>query len=178
MRFRVLVADCPWKFGDSLPGKKRGAQKHYDVLPVEDLERFPIPEMEDDSVLFLWRVAAMQEEALRVVRAWGFVPKSEMVWVKTTPEGKLAFGMGRIVRAAHETCLVATRGRAAALVRDRGVRSVFLAPRGEHSAKPEKFFELAERLFPGPYAELFARGAPRPGWTRFGREAIGEPERP
>ncbi len=30
----VLVADPPWRFGDKLPGEKRGASKHYSTLSL------------------------------------------------------------------------------------------------------------------------------------------------
>jgi N6-adenosine-specific RNA methylase IME4 len=139
--------------------------------------RFPLPPLADDALLLLWRVAAMPLDALEVCRAWGFVPKSEIVWVKTpahtdAENPRLAFGMGHYVRAAHEVCIVATRGRFK--VADRSVRSVFLAPRGRHSAKPEEFYALAQRLGgEGPYAELFAR-TPRPGWLQVGDELPAE----
>ena len=168
-------------FGDALPGKTRGAVKNYRTLSVAEIERFPLPPIADDALLLLWRVSAMVEEALCVCRAWGFQVKSEIVWVKTTGDGdstKLSFGMGRFVRAAHETCIVAARGRAASQVIDHSVRSVFLAPRGAHSEKPAEFYKLAERLFPAPRCEMFARGAPRPGWIRYGDEAIGAPDSP
>lgn len=40
-------------------------------------------------------------------------------------------------------------------------------PRGAHSAKPAAFYDLVERVSPGPYVELFAR-APRLGWDHWG----------
>ena len=174
----LVLADPPWKFGDALPGKTRGAARNYDVLDAEQIARFPLPPVAEDAPLLLWRVASMVEESLFVCRTWGFTPKAEIVWVKTTEHGKLAIGMGRYVRAAHETCIVAARGKAAARVRDRGIRSVLLAPRGAHSAKPPAFYELAERLYPGPRVEIFARGVPRAGWESYGREAWGAPESP
>ena len=79
----VLYADCPWAFGDKLPGASRGAEKNYSVLTVEDLKGYPLPPQRDDCMLFLWRVAAMQPEALAVVAAWGYTVKSEVVWAKT-----------------------------------------------------------------------------------------------
>src|SRR5512138_2705679 len=100
-------SDPAWPFGDKLPGEKRGAVKHYAVMSLDDIKAFPQPLMLDDSYLFLWRVASMVEEAYEVVRAWDFVPKTELVWVKLTRTGKPHFGMGRTLRAAHETCIVA-----------------------------------------------------------------------
>lgn len=87
------------------------------------------------------------------------------------------FGMGRYVRGAHETCLIATRGKM--VPKSKSVRSSFdaIVPRrngdakGTHSAKPEAFRAIVETMFDGPYVELFARGAPPPGWTFFGHEA-------
>lgn len=177
---RVLVADPPWSFNDALG--KRGAEANYPVLSLDDIKCFPLPAMHDDSYLLLWRVASQVEEAYEVCRAWGFVPKSEIVWVKTKrydttrpltwamQEQNLAFGMGRTVRAAHETCIVAKRGRAKPKVLNE--RSVFFAPRGRHSAKPHLFYAMVLRLFDGPYAELFAR-TPRPGWSQWGRDLPG-----
>lgn len=164
---RVLVADPPWKFSDNLPGAKRGASKNYKTLSLEDICAFDVPALAPDAHLFLWRVASMVEEAYEVVRAWGFVPKTEIVWRKKTAKGLRWFGMGRIVRAEHETCIVATRGRPQVL--NKSVRSTFDAPVTGHSAKPDAFYSLVEGLVAGPYVELFARRH-RPGWMCFGDE--------
>jgi N6-adenosine-specific RNA methylase IME4 len=43
------------------------------------------------------------------------------------------------------------------------------APRGEHSEKPEEVRRRIERLFPGPYLELYGRKLV-PGWTVWGNE--------
>jgi N6-adenosine-specific RNA methylase IME4 len=164
---RVLVADAPWRFSDRLPGKTRGAESQYACLSVDDIKRFPLPELAQDALLFFWRVSAMQQEALDVIAAWGFELKSELVWIKTTTSGGRAFGMGRYVRHCHETCLIARRG--SGKVRSRSVRSVFDAPIGRHSEKPERFYELVEELADGPYVEMFARRR-RDGWTCLGNE--------
>lgn len=122
--FRVIAADPAWQFGDKLPGNGRGAEKHYDVMSVEDICRLQLPPIDDDAHLFLWRVSSMQQEALDVIRAWGFTVKSELVWLKRTKNGKEHFGMGRHVRLAHEVCLIAARGRGAG-IKNRSQRSTF-----------------------------------------------------
>lgn len=189
---RVLCADPPWKFGDALPGAGRGAEKHYPVLSTAEICDFPLPPLADDALLFLWRVSSMLEDALMVTRAWGFSAKTEVVWVKLArgelkrdllfPKGSrplllaqnvpLHFGMGRYTRAAHETCLVAARGKAIELVKDHSIRSVFFAPVERHSKKPEIFYRnIVEKLSPvGPYAELFARERRAGDWFCFGNE--------
>lgn len=143
-------------------------------------------EIAKDARLFLWRVHPMQAEALHVMKAWGFgEPVSELVWAKTTAPPleidatfaiepkklkgtlvRMAFGMGRTFRAAHEVCLVGRRGRPEVL--SKSERSHFFAPTRAHSQKPEEFFEIVERVSPGPYLELFSGGHTRPGWTCLG----------
>ncbi len=168
----TLVADPPWQFNDKLPGSKRGASKHYSTMSLEGIKNFELPPIADDAYLFLWRVAAMQEEALQVVRAWGFVPKTELVWRKLTKHGKPWFGMGHHLRASHESCLVAVRGHPKPLVRN--IRSVLEAKTGRHSEKPEAFYELVEQFSAGPYTELFSRRQ-REGWTCYGDECCDHP---
>lgn len=40
----------------------------------------------------------------------------------------------------------------------------------EHSRKPDELYEIIEKCSPGPFLELFARGA-RKGWNVFGNQA-------
>ena len=167
--FRVLYADPPWPFNDPLSGKGRGAVKNYGLLSIEEIKQFPLPLLADDSTLFLWRVASMQEEALAVMRAWGFQLKSEIVWNKRARNGKPWFGMGRTVRASHEVALIGVRGRPATL--SHSVRSTFEAVVRKHSEKPDEFYTIVEQLRAGPYVELFARRR-RLGWTCLGNELL------
>jgi len=165
--FKVLLADPPWSFKDKLPGNGRGAVKHYSVMTINEICAFEIPMMADDSYLLMWRVSSQVEEAYRVVRAWGFVPKSEIVWCKVGANGNPRIGMGRHVRNAHESCIVAVRGRPQPKAKN--VPSWFTAQRKEHSRKPDEFYSMIEAFIEGPYAELFARRT-RPGWATFGDE--------
>jgi len=176
--FAVVSVDPGWLFDDALPGKTRGAVKNYRCMKLEDIFRFPLPPLQDNAMLFLWRVSAMQEEALQVVRKWGFVPKSEIVWQKLTKNGKPHFGMGHYVRASHETAIIAVRG--SVKLKSKSIRSRFAAKmpvdaagRYIHSAKPDEFYRIVETLVAGPYAEVFARKR-RPGWTVFGDEVPDE----
>lgn len=129
----VLCADPAWLFNDKLPGSNRGAAKNYREQHIDDIINkrgfeFEFPTLADDCILFLWRVGSQQQEALDVATGWGFEVKGEIIWNKLTKKGKPWFGMGRIQRQSHETCLVATRGRSANVVINRGTRSTFEAP--------------------------------------------------
>lgn len=134
---RVMVADPAWKFKDKLGMGKRGAVHKYASMSPHDIllgtvERNFAPH-EVPDVLVLWRVAAMQREALEVIDAWGYEdPTSEIVWIKETKTGKLGFGLGRTVRASHEVALICKRKgtpgwKALDVVIDHGVRSVLEA---------------------------------------------------
>lgn len=81
----------------------------------------------------------------------------------TTPQ----VGMGYWTRSNTEPCLLATRGKPKRLHAD--VRQGIIAPRREHSRKPDGIHDRIERLVGGPYAELFARQS-RPGWDTWGNE--------
>lgn len=166
----VVVADPPWAFADKLPGKGRGAAKHYSTMAVADIALMlgAASLGANDCVCFCWRVASMQQEALDLLRSCSLTVKSELVWEKLTRTGKPHFGMGRYVRASHEICLIATRGRAMPAVRN--VRSRFSAQVREHSRKPEEFYRIVEELYPhSRKVELFARTV-RPGWEQVGDE--------
>lgn len=173
--FRVICADPPWRFSDQLPGKSRGAAKNYKMMSVAEICDFELPPLAADCYLFLWRVASMQKEAFAVVDDWGFTVKSEIVWSKKTVNGKQHYGMGRHVRASHETCLVCTRGKPKP--GKNMMRSLFEAKTGRHSEKPEKVFAMIESSFRGPFAELFARRHRR-GWSCYGLELPTNDETP
>ena len=53
-------------------------------------------------------LASMRLDALS--EGWGFRVVTEIVWQKLTKHGRPWFGMGRTVRASHETALVCLRG--------------------------------------------------------------------
>lgn len=173
----VVVADPPWPFRDRLPGGGSGAAKHYQGMTLDEIRAFDLGPVHADAWLFLWRVASMQAEALDVCRAWGFVPKAEIAWIKRDPGGRCRPGMGHYVRNSHETCIIAVRGKACPLRLSRSIPSFFEAApptypgtrKTIHSAKPEKFFHMVERLVRGPYLELFGRRY-RDGWTVLGDE--------
>jgi N6-adenosine-specific RNA methylase IME4 len=171
----VFVSDPPWRFGDRLPGPGRGASKQYSCMDVHGIVEIMEPICRDarsfDAVLFLWRVAAMQEEALRVAESLAFTVKTELVWQKLTKTGKPHFGMGHYVRASHETCLVCVRGKARPAIHTQ--RSVFSAPVGRHSEKPGAFYRIVEEMYPDSRrVEFFARTV-RLGWEQLG-DQLGE----
>ena len=90
-------------------------------------------------------------------------------WVKQNTKSDGFFtGLGYWTRANPEQCLLATRGKPRRVNKD--VRKLVVAPRREHSRKPEEVRAQIERLVAGPYLELFARDTKR-GWDCWGDQA-------
>ena len=164
--YGVIYADPPWRFEpysrDS--GMDRAADNHYPTEHVEKLKALEVPAAED-AVLFLWATVPMLPQALEVMRAWGFTYKSNFAWVKHKA------GTGYWNRNQHELLLVGTRGDIPAPAPGQQFNSVIEARSSGHSAKPFRFREMIEAMFPLlPRIELFARTS-YTGWDRWGNEA-------
>jgi N6-adenosine-specific RNA methylase IME4 len=150
----------------------RTAESFYPTMTAADLHALR-PCIDEwaarDCALFLWATPPALPEAMELVGAWGFnYTTFGFAWIKTTKAGKPKIGMGWHTRANAEVCLLAKRGKPA--VRARDVRQVIEAPPREHSRKPDEQYARIERLYDGPYLELFARHR-RDGWDVWGDEA-------
>jgi N6-adenosine-specific RNA methylase IME4 len=174
LKFKCIAADPAWP--EHGGGKsKRGADKHYPLMTVQDIARLPVrPVAADDAHLWLWVTDTylMDGSGFAVAKAWGFRPVADFPWVKMV-DGRLQKGLGQYSRKAHEHLLLCVRGDA--MVPEPADRpdSVLIAPRREHSAKPEcAYKDVIERVSVGPRLELFAR-TPRPNWTVLGNEVNG-----
>jgi len=170
-QFDLIYADPPWKFKDSCNSGKRGACHKYSVMSVDDLSVLPVIRLAaPNCLLAMWWVAAMPEEALAVIDAWGFELRTMkgFTWHKRTKHGCSHFGMGHWTRANTEDCLFATRGRVKRI--NAGVRQFIDAPIGRHSEKPtEARDRLVTLVGDVPRIELFAR-IQTPGWATWGNE--------
>lgn len=163
-KYAVLYADPPWSYSND--GFSGAAAEHYPTMATADICAMPIEDVAaDDCVLFMWATNPLLEDAMRVIKSWGFAYKTNLVWVKNAQTN-----MGFYCYGKHELLLVATRGSLPPV--RAGLRaSVIEAPRSEHSRKPEEIYALIEGMYPGmSYLELFARRK-RQGWTTFGNEA-------
>jgi N6-adenosine-specific RNA methylase IME4 len=177
--FAALLVDPPWDFEvwSRDTGNGRSASAHYETQTTEKISELPVGELAaSDCVLFLWACWPKIKDALDVIDAWGFEYKTcAFNWTKADnrqpdffeAELPAQMGMGHWTRANSEPCLLATRGKPKRLHAD--VRQGVIAPRREHSRKPQGIHERIERLVAGPYLELFARESRR-GWTTWGNE--------
>ncbi len=168
--YGVIMADPPWAFRlFSDKGDRKSPQAHYRCMGLDAIKALPVRDLAaPDCALLLWATWAMLPDAMATLAAWGFAYKTGEPWAKQSSTGRgWAFGTGYIFRNASEPLLVGTRGRPPVL--SRGVRGLIVAPVREHSRKPDEVYTQAERLYPGPRVELFARQR-RPGWDCWGNE--------
>lgn len=166
----VIISDCPWTFEVwSAKGKGRSAEQHYPCLTDAELAMLPVAQIADrDCALCLWIVSSNLLSGLKVMEAWGFTFKTVLfVWAKQTPSGeKWNFGHGYYTRAQTEICLLGTKGHPK--VQSHAVPQLIVAPRREHSRKPDEQYKRIERLFGNvPRIELFARQRVS-GWDAWG----------
>ena len=177
-KFGTILADPPWRFqnstGKMAPEHKR--LRRYATMTLQDIKELSVADIAaPTSHLYLWTPNALLEESLAVMRAWGFQYKTNIVWHKIRkdggPDGR---GVGFYFRNVTEILLFGTRGKNARTLAP-GRRQVnYIATRKrEHSRKPDEQYAIIEACSPGPYIELFARGA-RDKWTSWGIEAKPE----
>lgn len=175
--FGAILADPPWHFR-TWNGKKavpnRTPVDHYSTMRHEELAALPVLEAAaPDCALFMWAVDSHLDAAIELGRGWGFrFVTQAFVWVKTgsgstEEDPRPAMGLGYWTRKESEVCLLFTRGRPRRL--SGGVRQVILAPRREHSRKPDQQYERIEQLVGGPYLEMFSR-TEREGWSAWGNQ--------
>jgi N6-adenosine-specific RNA methylase IME4 len=163
-KYPVIYADPPWRYEFSTTSS-RSIESHYPTMSTEEICALPVADhATSDSVLFLWVTNPRLHEAFRVLEAWGFTYRTNIVWAKDK------IGGGFYVRNQHELLLIAKRGDPPMPAEADRPSSIISAPRREHSRKPDEAYALIERMYPDlPKLELFARTT-REGWVPWGLE--------
>ncbi len=174
-KFHTVLADPPWQFqnktGKIAPEHKR--LNRYGTMTLESICDLPVSSIcAETAHLYLWVPNALLPEGLRVLDAWGFQYKSNLIWHKVRkdggPDGR---GVGFYFRNTTEIILFGVRGKKArTLAPGRSQVNIIKSMKREHSRKPDEQYEIIEACSPGPYLELFARGG-REGWTTWGNQA-------
>ncbi len=174
-RFATILADPPWRFQNSTgkvaPEHRRLSR--YGTMSLDDIKALPVAEAAADTAhLYLWVPNALLPDGLAVMQAWGFDYKSNVVWHKVRKDGGSdGRGVGFYFRNVTELVLFGVRGKnARTLAPGRRQVNLLATQKREHSRKPDEFYPIVEACSPGPYLELFARGA-RPKWEVWGNQA-------
>lgn len=186
--FRLIVADPATDFRAG----RKGRPQHYERMTDHEIASMPVASVAaPDCWLMLWvtspklyrpRGSKTLLTPQEIAEAWGFrFSGRAFVWIKTHPRtsvggdpvwihrSSLHKGMGYTTRKNAEDVLLFRRGAPAR--NSRSVEEIIIAPRREHSRKPDEFYERAI-AFAGdvPRLELFARES-RFGFIPWGNEA-------
>ena len=169
-KYNIIYADPPWEYRN-MGNIQATANSHYNTMNTKDICNLPIQSIcENNCILFLWATFPKIQEALYVIKAWGFEYKTlGFSWLKTNlKNGKPFFGVGWYTKSNNEVCLIGVKGKAPKI--SNSISSVIIAPRKKHSQKPQ---EVREKIvqFCGdiPRIELFAREKIK-GWDSWGNE--------
>ncbi|TVQ54486.1 MAG: S-adenosylmethionine-binding protein [Rhodobacteraceae bacterium] len=178
--FGAVLADPPWRFvnrtGKVAPEHRRLSR--YRTMTTDEICALPVAaHMAERSHCYLWAPNALLPDGLRVLAAWGFEYKSNIVWHKVRKDGGSdGRGVGFYFRNVTELLLFGTRGKnARTLPPGRRQVNMLATRKREHSRKPDEQYALIESCSWGPYLELFGRGV-REGWTVWGDQATEDYE--
>lgn len=175
--YSTILADPPWQFqnrtGKMAPEHRRLLR--YPTMELKEIIELPVSKLAAaKSHLYLWVPNALLQEGLKVMEAWGFTYKSNLVWYKIRkdggPDGR---GVGFYFRNVTELILFGVRGSMRTLSPGRTQVNILSTRKREHSRKPDEIYDLVEACSPGPYLELFARFK-RKGWHQWGNEDVEE----
>jgi N6-adenosine-specific RNA methylase IME4 len=167
----AILADPPWAYLTwSKKGQGRSPSRHYDCMSFAEICALPVAAIAAKNCwLFLWAPSQHHKHALELMERWGFLYSSTgFMWVKLRKDGTgYVTGNGKTTRKGTELCWLGRRGKPRRL--SGGVNELIVAPRREHSRKPDEQYERIERFCSGPYVELFARQQ-WPGWIAWGKQ--------
>lgn len=174
-KFHTVLADPPWRFtnrtGKVAPEHRRLSR--YPTMSTDEICELPVSQLTSSPAhLYLWVPNALLPDGLRVMQAWGFEYKSNIVWHKLRKDGGSdGRGVGFYFRNVTEILLFGVRGKNARTLPPARSQVNYIGSRKrEHSRKPDEQYDLIESCSKGPYLEMFARGT-RPGWTYWGNQA-------
>ena len=183
MKYRTIVADPPWEYNATKGLPTRGykpstAEAHYPTMKNAEIAAIPVVEMvADDAHCYLWvtnpRLYGERHnreiQPIDILEAWGFRYVTLLTWHKLGSPG-----IGFHFRGNTEHVLFGVRGSVTIPTHLR-LPTLFAARKTTHSEKPDRFYEIVERVSPEPRLEMFARRR-RVGWDVWGNEAPPESE--
>jgi len=172
-KFHVIMADPPWDIHMSLP---------YGTMTDQDMESLPVPQLQDEGLLFLWVTGRAMEIGRNCLKVWGYRRIDEIVWVKTNQLQRIirAGRTGHWLNHTKEHLLVGLKSKVNEKGEpiwprwiNRGVDTdVIVSEVRETSRKPDEAYSLIERMCPGGRKlEIFGRKHnAQPGWLTLGNQ--------
>lgn len=164
-KFDVIVVDPPWNQGKT--GKRgvrpnQGVNLDYSTLSFDEISKLPIKDWaKDNCFLFLWVTNSKDKKtktpimkmAFDLLDEWGFTFNTIITWDKKT--GPCPFSPFQITT---EHVIFSYRGKVTYNKASLGkIKTCFSQVSERHSVKPDIFYRLVEKYFPGERLDVFAR---------------------
>jgi len=170
-RFDLAYIDWPWKW-KARSAKGDGRAPRYPRLALADLKTFPLRDLlKPNAAVLMWVPDSHTPQLFELAGHFGlFYSTKAFCWVKQNENGSFPIGLGKTTRPNPEDCFLFWRGEGLP-IRDHSIPRLVLAPRREHSRKPDEVRDRIVRLF-GSRAkriELFARDRD-PRFTAWGNQ--------
>jgi N6-adenosine-specific RNA methylase IME4 len=199
--YSIIYLDPPWHYNSRANHKTRfrgGVHGHYPTMTMDEIKALPVPDLAAPAAaVLMWCTYPYLDEQIRLFKHWGFRYRTIFVnWVKLNPKGywsphadpnygpdkqyvrygdmwhSVFFGVGYYAKSNTEPLLLGMRGQLP--TRDNTVSSVILAPRREHSRKPDEARERITQVFGAlPRLEMFARQK-ADGWHSWGNTVAND----
>ena len=154
-QFSTIVADPPWPvkmIGRSRQRPARSLGLPYETMSIDEIKAMPVADIaEIGAHLWLWTTNGFLRDAFDVMEAWGFKYLTTVTWVK--PNGVGAWFQSRtqhVLFGYREKCVFP-------LGRYKPTYFTATPLRGQHSRKPDEFYDLVREVSPGPRIDLFNR---------------------
>lgn len=158
--YDIIVIDPPWEMeGTYSPEGRRGIPP-YPTMTIDRIKKIKIP-AKKDCILWLWVTNRKMKYAFEILESWGFEDRNILTWVKNS------IGVGDWLRNQTEHCILAIKGKP--FFNAKSASTVINAKKGSHSAKPDEFFEMVDKVCAGEKLEYFSRKK-REGWDSYGDE--------
>jgi N6-adenosine-specific RNA methylase IME4 len=166
-KFRTILLDPAWEYDWlSIAGR---AKPGYAMQSLDDLRQLDVKAWADEQSgchLYCWTTNNFMGEACKLVAHWGFQHRTLITWIKSG-----AFGLGSYFRNSTEHLIFATLGETTTRHAAASIPTHFEAPRGEHSEKPERSYEIIRAASYPPYGEANQR-QPRADFANLFHEDV------
>ena len=164
-KYKIIVVDPPWPV-DFVKRKARPNQKSmpYELMSMDEIKKLPINIIADDECyLFLWTTQKFIIESFEVLKTWGFKYHCVLTWDKN--DGMVMFGF----RRRTEFVIVGHKGKMNFFDKGKPIETMFYEKLKKNSQKPDIFYSMLAKRYPGPRIDMFARTL-RHGWDVWGND--------
>lgn len=173
-KFKTVVIDPPWPLKPLglLVDRKTVAKIEYNTMSIDDIAAIPIAVcLDEDALVFCWTVNKFLHDTFHIMAGWGIKYSFTMTWVKNG-------GVCTPVSPQFNSEFVVVGRKGSPKYKEvKAFPTANFWKRGEHSEKPEGFYDLLRRVTPAPRIDIFNR-RPIPGFVGWGKESPPDCELP